>query len=376
MDQLLSSNTKNNVELSTNRSNIKKPRVITKFTKPVRKKISSKENILEQESTTATLTETSNSKKESSVYSNESIFMDPPNTLQTQKTDCLQTRLAKLESSFPAKISLLKEHNNNENSSIDSSTPAKKRLALLIKKMRETKFEPSKTSQSVQDDQHSNHGLEKENGSFVNNKASSNDFIPFVDSNSQAKTQICSLSNKIWPSDIHTNPKEIFPSLSHDESLILTYIYTGLLCSSRVFINPSQESKLSSTPNDWSLSPQVWPKASPQTAQWNAEPSNQFISCNQTDSTQSSPATTKTMPQSDDKANKDGKTPAQRRLTQLLQKLRNSSSVKSYLASATPPEPSVSSSNTDCNNFRKKTGSGVCYNCGSPEHSFPVCPEP
>ncbi|XP_003425496.1 J domain-containing protein DDB_G0295729-like isoform X2 [Nasonia vitripennis] len=316
MDQLLSSNTKNNVELSTNRSNIKKPRVITKFTKPVRKKISSKENILEQESTTATLTETSNSKKESSVYSNESIFMDPPNTLQTQKTDCLQTRLAKLESSFPAKISLLKEHNNNENSSIDSSTPAKKRLALLIKKMRETKFEPSKTSQSVQDDQHSNHGLEKENGSFVNNKASSNDFIPFVDSNSQ------------------------------------------------------------STPNDWSLSPQVWPKASPQTAQWNAEPSNQFISCNQTDSTQSSPATTKTMPQSDDKANKDGKTPAQRRLTQLLQKLRNSSSVKSYLASATPPEPSVSSSNTDCNNFRKKTGSGVCYNCGSPEHSFPVCPEP
>ncbi|OXU27901.1 hypothetical protein TSAR_008896 [Trichomalopsis sarcophagae] len=313
MDQLLSSNTKNNVELSTNTSNIKKPRVITKFTKPERKKISSKENILEQESTAATLTETSNSKKESSVYSNESIFMDPPNTLQTQKTDCLQTRLSKLESSFPAKISPLKEHNNNENSSIDNSTPAKKRLALLIKKMRETKFEPSKTSQSVQDDQQSNNGLEKENGSFVNNKASSNDFIPIVDSNSQ------------------------------------------------------------STPYDWSLSPQT---ASPQTAQSNAEPSNQFISCNQTDPTQPSPATTKTMPQSDDKENKDGKAPAQRRLTQLLQKLRNSSSVKSYLASATPPESSVSSSNTDCNNFRKKTGSCVCYNCGSPEHSFPVCPEP
>lgn len=111
-------------EQSSNTSRKIKPRVITTFKKRPPLHISTKDNIPDQVSMTSVSTVTSNSRTEQSVYFNGPVFMDPPNVSQTtETTDCLQTRLAKLESSFPTKINLLKEHNNNnESSSIDNST--------------------------------------------------------------------------------------------------------------------------------------------------------------------------------------------------------------------------------------------------------------
>lgn len=53
--------------------------------------------------------------------------------------------------------------------------------------MRQKKLESTNASQSLQETEQNNNCSELENGSSVNNQAASNDFIPFVDHNSQVR---------------------------------------------------------------------------------------------------------------------------------------------------------------------------------------------